>query len=69
MTRRVDLLALDEVPEGTMKMAFVDGTDQVIVLGFLEPVVARVPLEAERERLRGLLEAKWDAGRDAAAAA
>ena len=32
MTRRVDLLAVDEVPEGTMKMAFVDGTDQVIVI-------------------------------------
>ena len=32
MTRRVDLLAVDEVPEGTMKMAFVDETDQVIVV-------------------------------------
>lgn len=32
VTRRVDLLAVDEVPEGTMKMAFVDGTDQVIVV-------------------------------------
>ena len=32
MTRRVDLLGVDEVPEGTMKMAFVDGTDQVIVV-------------------------------------
>jgi len=31
-TRRVDLLGVDEVPEGTMKMAFVDGTDQVIVV-------------------------------------
>ena len=31
MTRRVDLLAVDEVPEGTMKMAFVDGTDILIV--------------------------------------
>ena len=30
--RRVDLLAVDEVPEGTMKMAFVDGVDQVIVV-------------------------------------
>ncbi len=29
--RRIDLLALDEVPEGTMKMAFADGTDQVLV--------------------------------------
>jgi len=32
-----------------------------IVLGFLEPVVARVPLESARDRLRDLLEAKWDA--------
>lgn len=30
--RRIDLLAVDEVPEGTMKMAFADGTDQVIVV-------------------------------------
>ena len=40
-----------------------------IVLGFLEPVVARMPLEDERERLRGLLEAKWNAGLEGAAAA
>ena len=32
-----------------------------IVLGYLEPVVARVPLEAARDRLRELLEAKWNA--------
>jgi nitrite reductase/ring-hydroxylating ferredoxin subunit len=32
VTRRVDLLGVDEVPEGTMKMAFADGTDQVIVV-------------------------------------
>lgn len=30
-----------------------------IVLGFLEPVVARIPLPAAQERLRGLLERKW----------
>jgi 3-phenylpropionate/trans-cinnamate dioxygenase ferredoxin subunit len=30
--RRIDLLSVDEVPEGTMKMAFVDGTDQVLVI-------------------------------------
>ena len=30
--RRVDLLALDEVPEGTLKMAFVDDVDQVVVV-------------------------------------
>jgi Fe-S cluster assembly scaffold protein SufB len=32
-----------------------------IVMGYLEPVVARVPLESARDRLRELLEAKWDA--------
>ena len=32
VTRRIDLLGVDEVPEGTMKMAFADGTDQVIVI-------------------------------------
>ena len=30
--RRVDLLGVDEVPVGTMAMAFVDGTDQVLVV-------------------------------------
>jgi nitrite reductase/ring-hydroxylating ferredoxin subunit len=30
--RRIDLLAVDEVPDGTMKMAWVDGTDQVLVV-------------------------------------
>jgi 3-phenylpropionate/trans-cinnamate dioxygenase ferredoxin subunit len=30
--RRIDLLAVDEVPEGTLKMAWVDGTDQVVVV-------------------------------------
>ena len=30
--RRIDLLAVDEVPEGTMKMAWVDGADQVVVV-------------------------------------
>jgi 3-phenylpropionate/trans-cinnamate dioxygenase ferredoxin subunit len=29
--RRVDLLGVDEVPDGTMQMAWVDGTDQVLV--------------------------------------
>ena len=32
-----------------------------IVMGFLEPVVARVPLAEAQDRLRGLLEAKWPA--------
>lgn len=30
--RRIDLLGVDEVPQGTMKMAWVDGTDQVLVI-------------------------------------
>lgn len=30
--RRIDLLGLDEVPDGTMKMAWADGTDQVLVV-------------------------------------
>jgi Fe-S cluster assembly scaffold protein SufB len=38
-----------------------------IVLGFLEPVVARVPLASAQDTLRELLEAKWDAGAAAAA--
>ena len=29
--RRIDLVGVDEVPDGTMKMAYVDGTDQVLV--------------------------------------
>jgi Fe-S cluster assembly scaffold protein SufB len=39
-----------------------DEARKFIVLGFLEPVVARVPLEDARERLRQRLEEKWDAG-------
>ena len=30
--RRIDLFGVDEVPGGTMKMAWVDGTDQVLVI-------------------------------------
>lgn len=30
--RRIDLCAVDEVPDGTMKLAVVDGTDQVLVV-------------------------------------
>ena len=36
-----------------------------IVLGFLEPVVARVPLASAQDRLRELLEAKWYAAHPA----
>jgi Fe-S cluster assembly scaffold protein SufB len=39
-----------------------DEARKFIVLGFLEPVVARVPLGAARDRLRELLEDKWAAG-------
>jgi Fe-S cluster assembly scaffold protein SufB len=39
-----------------------DEARKFIVLGFLEPVVARVPLADAQDRLRSLLEQKWDAG-------
>jgi Fe-S cluster assembly scaffold protein SufB len=39
-----------------------DEARKFIVLGFLEPVVARVPLAGAQDRLRELLEAKWAAG-------
>jgi Fe-S cluster assembly scaffold protein SufB len=39
-----------------------DEARKFIVLGFLEPVVSRVPLAAAQDRLREALEAKWDAG-------
>ncbi len=32
MTRRVDLVAADDVPPGTMQMAWVDGVDPVVVV-------------------------------------
>jgi Fe-S cluster assembly scaffold protein SufB len=39
-----------------------DEARKFIVLGFLEPVVARVPLADVQDRLRDLLEAKWTSG-------
>ena len=39
-----------------------DEARKFIVLGFLEPVVARMPLAETQDRLRELLEAKWAAG-------
>jgi 3-phenylpropionate/trans-cinnamate dioxygenase ferredoxin subunit len=30
--RRIDLFGVDEVPDGTLKMSWVDGTDQVLVV-------------------------------------
>jgi Fe-S cluster assembly scaffold protein SufB len=45
-----------------------DEARKFIVLGFLEPVVARVPLEEAQDRLRDALEAKFAAGLAAAAA-
>lgn len=44
-----------------------DEARKFIVLGFLEPVVARVPLAAAQDHLRDLLEAKWAAGTDGVA--
>ncbi len=46
-----------------------DDARKAIVLGFLEPVVARIPLPEAQERLRGLLERKWpkDTTREAVA--
>jgi Fe-S cluster assembly scaffold protein SufB len=38
-----------------------DEARRAIVLGYLEPVVARVTLASAQDRLRELLEAKWDA--------
>jgi 3-phenylpropionate/trans-cinnamate dioxygenase ferredoxin subunit len=32
VTRRVDLMGVDEVPEGTMKMAWLDGVEQILVV-------------------------------------
>ncbi|MDQ2965987.1 MAG: SufD family Fe-S cluster assembly protein [Chloroflexota bacterium] len=46
-----------------------DEARKFIVLGFLEPVVARVPLIEAQDRLRELLEAKWAAGSAAGASA
>ena len=46
-----------------------DDARKFIVLGFLEPVVARVPLADAQERLRELLDRKWEAGAGASAAA
>lgn len=37
-----------------------DVARRMIVLAFLEPVVARIPLEGARDRLRDLLAAKWN---------
>lgn len=45
-----------------------DEARKFIVLGFLEPVVSRVPLESARERLREALEAKWAVGHPVTAA-
>lgn len=46
-----------------------DDARKFIVLGFLEPVVARVPLAEAQDRLRDALEAKWAAGLRSASAA
>ena len=46
-----------------------DEARKFIVLGYLEPVVARVPLASAQDRLRDLLEAKWAARTGSAARA
>ena len=46
-----------------------DEARKFIVLGFLEPVVVRVPLDVARDHLRDLLEEKWAAGLETTAAA
>ena len=45
-----------------------DDARKFIVLGFLEPVVAQVPLADAQDRLRTLLEEKWLAGASTVAA-
>jgi Fe-S cluster assembly scaffold protein SufB len=42
-----------------------DDARKFIVLGFLEPVVVRVPLAEAQQRLRDALDAKWAVGPDA----
>ena len=44
-----------------------DEARKFVVLGFLEPVVARVPLASAQDRLRELLEEKWISGTDGVA--
>jgi Fe-S cluster assembly scaffold protein SufB len=46
-----------------------DEARKFIVLGFLEPVVARVPVPEAQDRMRELLEEKWAAGSAVPAAA
>lgn len=45
-----------------------DVARKFIVMGFVEPVVARIPLAEAQERLRALLEAKWPAAQESQAA-
>jgi Fe-S cluster assembly scaffold protein SufB len=46
-----------------------DTARRMIVLGFLEPVVARIPLPDVQDRLRALLEARWPRSEGMASAA
>ena len=43
-----------------------DVARKFIVLGFLEPVVARIPLPAAQDRLRQLLDEKWPTASESA---
>jgi Fe-S cluster assembly protein SufD len=62
---------IDETQLFYLESRGIDPADarKFIVLGFLEPVVTRVPLASAQEQLRELLEAKWDAGTQVAAPA
>ena len=62
---------IDETQLFYLESRGIDPADarKFIVLGFLEPVVARVPLISAQDTLRALLEAKWDAGAMSASAA
>ena len=56
--------AVGPIDEGQIFYLVSRGIDRetarkLIVMGFLEPVVARIPLAAAQDRLRALLERKW----------
>ena len=59
------LLAVGAVAAGLLGLSAVSG----VLPRFLEPVVARVPLASAQDRLRDLLEAKWDAAHEDPASA
>ena len=68
--RRVDLVGVDEVPDGTMKMAYVDGTDQVVVVNTAGEIRAFQGICTHEyfELDKGFLTAGGSAGRNGRAA-